>query len=46
MFIFDRERAWVGEGQRERETEDRKQAPVDSREPEAGLKLTNREIMT
>ena len=27
MFVFERERAWVREGQRERETEDPKQTP-------------------
>ena len=51
MFIYyweterDRARAW--EGQREEETQNLKQAP-DSEllEPDAGLKLTNWEIMT
>ena len=27
LFIFERDRAWTGEGQRERETQNRKQAP-------------------
>ena len=37
----------VGEGQRERKTEDLKWVLcADSREPDAGLKLTNQEIMT
>ena len=37
-----RHRAGVGEGQRQRETQDPKQAPGSelSREPDAGLKLT------
>ena len=42
----ERERAQAGEGQRERETEDPKWVYADSREPDAGLELTNREIMT
>ena len=39
---------WVEEGQRERETQNSKQAPGSelSAEPDTGLKLTNREIMT
>ena len=39
----------MGEGQRERETQNPKQAPgswVVSTEPDVGLELTNREIMT
>ena len=35
----------MGEGQRERETQNPKQAP-GSGEPDMGLELTNREIMT
>ena len=50
MFIYfwDRDRAWAEEGQRERETQDPKQAPgwAVSTEPDVGLKLTDREIMT
>ena len=42
------ERAQVGEGQREKETQNPKQAPGSelSAEPNPGLELTNREIMT
>ena len=43
----------MGEGQRERETQNRKQAPGSepsaraiSPEPDAGLELTDREIVT
>ena len=38
----------MGEGQRERETQNRKQAPGSaiSPEPDAGLKLTDLEIVT
>ena len=51
MLISERERdrARVGEGQRERETQNPKQAPGSwavSTEPDVGLKLKNREIMT
>ena len=52
MFIYfwDRERdsAWAGEGQRERETESKAGSRIwaVSAEPDAGLDLTNREIMT
>ena len=42
MFIF--ERARVGEGQREKETQNLKQAP--GTEPDVGLKPTNCKIMT
>ena len=35
-----------GEGQRERKTQDPKQAPADSTKPDVGLALTNLEIMT
>ena len=51
-FILEREtdRAPAGEGQRERETQDPKQAPGSepsiSTEPDVGLELTNTEIMT
>ena len=47
MFIFERDRACAGEGQRERETQNPKQAPglrAVSTEPDAGLELMNREI--
>ena len=43
----DRTRA--GEGQRERETQNPKQTPgseLSDTEPDVGLELTNREIMT
>ena len=48
LFLRDRERAQVGEGQRENETQNLKQAPGSelSAEPNAGLKATNSEIMT
>ena len=52
MFIFDRERdrdkAWVGERQREGDTESEAGSRLQavSKEPDAGLNLTNREIMT
>ena len=50
LFTFERESAWAGQGQRERETQNPKQSPgwlqAVSTEPDAGLKLTNREIMT
>ena len=53
MFILERERArervWVGEGQKEKETQNLKQAPGSeqavSTEPNAGLELTNCEFM-
>ena len=46
LFIFDTERdkARVGERQRERETQNLKQAPGS--EPDVGLEITDREIMT
>ena len=48
LLIFERERgrekARVGEGQRERKTEDLKRALRC--QPDAGLQLTNREIVT
>ena len=43
------ERVWVGEGQRERETQNPKQtsgSEPSSTEPDAGLELTDREILT
>ena len=49
MFIFerDRARAWTGEGQREREIQNPKQALGSiSTEADMGLEPTNREIMT
>ena len=48
LFIFDRDRAQVGEGQREGDTESETNSRLraDSTEPDAGLKLTNPEIMT
>ena len=36
----------TGEGRRERGTEDLKQAHADSREPDAGLNLTNRDNLS
>ena len=44
----ERDRAQAGEGQREKETQNLKQAPglAVSTEPDAGLELTNHEIMT
>ena len=43
MFIFERERAQVGERQRENETQNPKQVPSSERsaEPDVGLELTN-----
>ena len=50
LFIFERERererAWAGEGQRETESEAGSQLWAVSTEPNWGIKLTNREIMT
>ena len=50
MFIFERDRAQAGEGQRERETQKPKQAPGSElsaqTEPNRGLELTNCEIVT
>ena len=55
MFSFERDRererdrVWAGERQKERETQNPKQAPgseLFSTEPHAGLEPTNREIMT
>ena len=45
LFIFERQqdRVWAGEGQRERETQNPKQAPSSelSAQPNTGLELTN-----
>ena len=43
-----RDRVRVGEGQRKRETQNLKQAPGSelSAQPDVGLELTDREIMT
>ena len=52
MFIYfwETDRAWEGEGQREREVDTESEAGsrlwAVSTEPDAGLELTNREIMT
>ena len=50
MFIFqrDRDRMRVGQGQRESETESEAGSTLRaiSTEPDAGLELTDREIMT
>ena len=52
LFIFEgeRDRAWAGEGQRERERHTESEAGsrlwAVSTEPDAGLKLTDHEIMT
>ena len=51
MFIYfwKRDRVWAGEGQRERETQNVKQAPVlwtVSTEPDVGLERANHVIMT
>ena len=45
FYFGEREHEW-GEGERERGTEDLEQLCADSREPNAGLKLKNHEIMT
>ena len=47
-FIFERERAQAGEGQRETEAQNLKQAPGSelSAEPAPGIKPMNLEIMT
>ena len=46
-YFWEREinRAWAGEGQRERETQNPKLRAVNT-ESDAGLEPTNREIMT
>ena len=53
MFIFERGvRVWAGEGQRDRQTDRQTESEAGSRiqavstEPDMGLELTNREIMT
>ena len=50
LFIFEteRDRAWTGEGQREGDTESETGSRLwaVSTEPDAGLELTDREIMT
>ena len=50
LFIFEigRDRAWTGEGQREGDTESETGSRLwaFSTEPDAGLELTDREIMT
>ena len=50
MFIYfwDRDRAWTGDGQREGDTESETGSRLwaVSTEPDAGLELTDREIMT
>ena len=51
MFIFERESEQAGEGQRERETQNPKQAPGSrpravSTEPNTGLELTDHEVVT
>ena len=51
MFIFerDRDRVQAGEGQRERKTQNPKQAPgseLSAQSPTQGLKLRNCESMT
>ena len=51
VYFWEKDRVWTGEGQRERETQNPKQA-AGSRlqavnpEPGAGLELTNHKIMT
>ena len=45
----ERKKERAGEGQRDRETQNLKQAPgseLSAQSPMAGLELTNREIMT
>ena len=52
MFIFtfetEGDRAWAGEGQREREAESKAGSRLSavSTDPDSGLELVNREIMT
>ena len=50
MFLFisetERDRAWAGEGQRARETQNPKQLWAISTEPDAGLEPIDHEIMT
>ena len=44
--MIEKESTSGGGAEREGVTEDLKQAPADGREPNAGLKLMNSEIMT
>ena len=50
LFLRERETAQAGEGQREKETQNLRQAPCSelevSTEPEVGLEPINSEIMT
>ena len=50
LYLTDRDRVWAGEGQREREGDTECEAGsrlwAVSTEPDAGLELTNCEIMT
>ena len=46
MFIFERDRACVVEGQRERGQRIQRGLCDESSEPDVGLKLTNWEVMT
>ena len=46
VYLCLRKRVLAGEGQRQRGTGIRSGLCTDSREPDAGLELTNREIMT
>ena len=45
LFLRERQNA-SGDGQSERETQNRKQAPAVGREPDAGLRLTNGKTMS
>ena len=47
-YFWDRDRAWVGEGQREGDTECKAGSSLwaVSTEPDVGLELTDREIVT
>ena len=48
MYLFLRDRVQAGEGQRERETQNLKQAPgseLAAQSPMGGLQLTNLEVM-
>ena len=48
IYFWDRDKAWTGEGQREGDTESETGSRLwaVSPEPDAGLELTDREIMT
>ena len=46
VYLFLRERAWAGEGQRKRGQRIQSRLCADSSEPNVGLELTNCEIMT